>query len=1170
MNSLKRCFIFSFLVILLGSIAAWAEISGSISGLVTDPSGAGIADASVSAINTQTGISVDSTANAKGFYSFPSLPIGIYDIEVSHSGFKTYRKSGLTVDANSALRVDATLQIGSVSERVEVESDAVHVETESTQMGEVITGARMTSVPLNGRDFTDLLALQPGVVPGGYAGQAPGLNDRGVGGSQSANAGNQSINGQREAANGFMVNGSTVEEGKNNGTAIIPNLDSIAEFRIITNNFDAEYGKFSGGQVNVATKSGTNQFHGTAFDFLRNTALDARNFFADPTLPKAVLIQNQFGGTVGGPIHHDKVFFFADYQGTRQIQASVNNFRVPSLAARTGNLLAEQSAVSTKMSGSVSSAFWADTLAKRLGYAVTAGEPYYTAGCTQSTDCVFPNAVIPQIAWSPASTKLLAYIPDPNVSNNDKFNFSTSAFARRLGDNKGGIRVDGNSRFGMLSAYYFLDDYTADNPYPNGGSNVPGFNALDAGRSQLVTLSDNKTIGSTSVNELRLSFMRSAYALFQPKGGLGPTLSSLGFVSGFSAATGGIGPVNPALEGVPSVSFGDLGISIGVPTTTTRQFDNLFQVLDNFSKVIGTHSLRFGGQFHYSQINERNFFGENGAFGFGNLETGNDFSNFLIGAPDSITQASPQILDSRSKYLGLFFQDSWRARRSLTVNYGLRWEFSQPWYDTQNKIETLVPGVQSVVFPNAPKGWLVPGDPGIPKTLAPTKYDAFSPRVGIAYSPSVSTGFLGKLLGGPGKTSIRAGFGIYFTAYEDLSQFLEVGDAPYGLFWFGSTPVFEAPYTDRFDGTKHKRFPITQPPPNVSASNPYSGFDWSLVEPISFGYTFFHKNRQPYSEHYEFSLQREITSKTVASLSFVGNQAHKLITSLDSNPGDPALCLSLPGCGPGGEDNSYTSGTGQAVPSTRPLGPAFSSNPWMIAIANSAYNSLQASLQHSGKAVNFSLGYTYSKCMDNASGLQDSTNPFNPSQSRSLCLFDVTQNFVASYSVDLPFDRLTHSNGWAKKVTAGWSLSGITTFATGLPVNISENDDRSLTGTFTAPIDVPNYTPGNLLLDTNPRHQDPLVTYFNPLLFTKELLGQVGNSRRRFFHGPGLNNFNLALLKNTQLTEYKQLQFRVEAFNVFNHAQFGNPDGNLNSSTFGKVATAREPRIMQVALKFLF
>ena len=251
-------------------------------------------------------------------------------------------------------------------------------------------------------------------------------------------------------------------------------------------------------------------------------------------------------------------------------------------------------------------------------------------------------------------------------------------------------------------------------------------------------------------------------------------------------------------------------------------------------------------------------------------------------------------------------------------------------------------------------------------------------------------------------------------------------------------------------------------------------------------------------------------------------------------------------------------------------GPAFSSNPWMIAIANSAYNSLQASLQHSGKAVNFSLGYTYSKCMDNASGLQDSTNPFNPSQSRSLCLFDVTQNFVASYSVDLPFDRLTHSNGWAKKVTAGWSLSGITTFATGLPVNISENDDRSLTGTFTAPIDVPNYTPGNLLLDTNPRHQDPLVTYFNPLLFTKELLGQVGNSRRRFFHGPGLNNFNLALLKNTQLTEYKQLQFRVEAFNVFNHAQFGNPDGNLNSSTFGKVATAREPRIMQVALKFLF
>jgi hypothetical protein len=1164
MNKLRRCLAFSFLLLLLGAGLAWAEITGSISGLVTDPSGAAIAAASITATNTQTGITSTVASDAKGFYSFPVLPIGVYDVEVSRPGFKTYRKSGLVIDANSALRVDVALQVGSVSEKIVVKSDAVHVETESTQMGEVITGTKMVAVPLNGRDFTDLLALQPGVVPGGYAAQSPGLNDRAVSGSDHVNAGNQSINGQREAANGFMVNGSSVEEGKNNGTAIIPNLDSIAEFRIITNNFDAEYGKFSGGQVNIATKSGTNEFHGTAFDFLRNTVLDAKNFFASPSDATPVYIQNQFGGTGGGPIKRDKLFFFGDYQGTRQIQAPTRSLLVPTLADRTGDLSGDLAA---SMTGTVSSAFWANTLAQRLGYAVAAGEPYYMTGCTSSSQCVFPNGVIPQNAWAPPSAKLLAYIPTPNVTGGSGFNYTTSAFARRLNDDKGGIRADLNSRYGMLSGYYFLDDYTADNPYPNGGANMPGFNALDAGRSQLVTLSDTKPVGATAVNELRISFMRSAFALFQPKGGLGTTLSSLGFVSGFSAATGGIGPVNPALEGVPSVSLTNMGISMGLPTTTTRQFDNTWQFLDNFSKVIGTHSLRFGGQFHYSQINERNFFGENGAFAFGSSETGNDFANFLIGAPDNIQQASPQILDSRSKYAGLFFQDSWRAAPSLTVNYGLRWEVSQPWYDTQNKIETLVPGEQSVVFPNAPLGWVVPGDPGIPQTLAPTKWNAFSPRLGVAYSPSASTGLLGKLLGGPGKTSIRAGFGTYFTAYEDLSQFLEVGDAPYGLFWFGGSPVFEAPYTDRSDGTKHQRFPVALPPPNVSASNPYSGFNWSLVEPISFGYTFYHKNRLPYSEHYEFSLQRELGAETVVSVSYVGNQAHKLITSMDANPGNPALCLSLPGCGPFGEDSSYTATSGQTIPTTRPLGPAFSSNPWMIATANSSYNSLQASLRHSGRGTTFLIGYTYSKCLDNGSGLQDSTNPFNPSLSRSLCLFDVTHNFVASSTADLPFDKLTHSTGWTRKVTGGWSLSGIATLATGLPVNISENDDRSLTGTFTAPIDQPNYTPGQLLLNTNPRSRQP---YFNASLFSLEGLGQVGTSRRRFFHGPGLNNFNLALLKNTQLTESTQLQFRLEAFNAFNHAQFGMPNGNFNSSTFGEVGTARDPRIMQVAMKFLF
>src|ERR1700757_1145114 len=303
MRSSRSCFqlaVFTLLAIACG----WAAITGSISGVVTDSSGAVVAGASVTAINTQTGVKVSVRTDSKGFYSLPALDVGSYDLEISQTGFKTYRQTGLVIDANSALKADATLTVGTATEKIEVRTDTVHVETESTQMGEVITSKTMTAVPLNGRAFTDLLALQPGVSPYTSAdttgtGMA-GINDRPVDGGLSS--GSQSVNGQREAANGFMVNGSNVEEGKTNGAAIIPNLDSIAEFRIITNNFDAEYGNYSGGQINVVTKSGSNNFHGSGFEFLRNTALDAKNYFSNPGDPTPVFRQNQFGGTFGGPL----------------------------------------------------------------------------------------------------------------------------------------------------------------------------------------------------------------------------------------------------------------------------------------------------------------------------------------------------------------------------------------------------------------------------------------------------------------------------------------------------------------------------------------------------------------------------------------------------------------------------------------------------------------------------------------------------------------------------------------------------------------------------------------------------------------------------------------------------------------------------------------------------
>ncbi len=1184
------------LSVLLVSTVALASITGSISGVVTDPSGAVVTGATVVATNTQTGIKNTVTTDSKGFFSFPSLPVGTYDVQVTQTGFKTYSKTGLVIDANSALRADATLQLGAASEKIEVTSDTVHVETENTQMGDVITGKSMTAVPLNGRAYTDLLALQPGVSP--YTASdtgTPGISDRSPDGG--LNSGNQSVNGQRETANGFMVNGSNVEEGKNNGAAIIPNLDSISEFRIITNNFDAEYGNYSGGQINVVTKSGTNSIHGSGFEFFRNTALDAKNYYSLPTDPTPVFRQNQFGGTLGGPIKKDKTFFFIDYQGTRQAQAPTVNVQMPSAANFTGDF----SDSASSLTGAVNGQGFADLLSRRMGLPVgtiSAGEAYYSPGCTTVTQCVFPNAVIPQSAWSPVAQKVvsLGLIPQPNAANNF---FDTSAYARKLRDDKGGVRVDQNTRFGTLFFYYFNDDYLLNDPYPNGTNYaVPAstftYGGATAGRAQLVNIGNTKNFGSYSVNEFRFSFVRNTLQLAAPQGGVGSqySLSSLGFVTPWNAVTGGISPIIPTLEGVPTFVFNNF--VVGLPEVSTRQFNNSFQWLDNFSRVIGTHTLKFGGQFHYDQINERNLAAENGQYGFSGSETGIDFADFLIGAPDSLTQASKQILDSRSKYYGLFAQDSWRVTPNLTLNYGLRWEASMPWYDTQNKTETFMQGKQSAKFPGAPPGYVVAGDPGIPRTLGPTRWANFSPRLGLAYSPNASSGILGKLFGGPGHTSIRAGAGLYYTSIEDLSQFLEVGDPPYGLY-YGSVnpPLLEAPYLIRSSGQSvGQRFPFPFPPLNVSPSNPDTNFPWAQVEPLSYDWSFDPRNKLPYSEHYELSIQRQIGANSVLTASYVGNQGHRVVSAVESNPANPALCLFLnnpanlapnsPTCGPFSEtppftvnvvngqsigtSTPYVLANGTVIPSVRPFGPLVDTNPYVSTVANSRYNSLQVSASHNTGSLSFLAGYTFSKCMDNASGLQDSTNPFNPALSEALCNFDVMHNFVFSYNWLMPFDRFV-TGGWAKKVVGGWSLSGITNFASGLPISLSENDDNSLIGANAAGVDVPNFAGGHVLADSNPRHGNP---YFNTSLFTNEQLGQFGNSRRRFFHGPGLNNFNMALLKTTKITESKELQLRFEAFNLFNHAQFMNPGGEINSSTFGVVTSARDPRILQLGAKFLF
>ena len=1157
------CFVLIGLTIVCGlSGRSHAKVAAGVSGIVTDSSGAVVSGATIQMKATETGIAETRQTNADGFFAFVNLQPGRYDLEASQTGFTTFRQTGILLDVDSSKVLNIKLKVGQVSEKVEVSGDAVQLDTASTQMGQVISERTITAVPLVTRSYTDLLALQPGVSPissglaGGQGGQfsATGFTFTNVSGD--LNAGNLSVNGQRESSNGFLLNGTTVQEFAFSGTAIIPNLDSIAEFRIVTNNFDAEYGNYAGGQINVITKSGANRFHGSAFEFLRNTAFDGTNYFS--TSGKDDHKQNQFGGTIGGPIKRDKLFFFGDYQGNRVIlgqSGQTGLIHVPSAAERAGDF----SALADSMTGVVQGPAWAQQLSNTLGYAVTQGEPYFFSGCT-SAQCVFPGAQIPASAFTTPSQNLLAFVPPANNGDTD---FSPVAAPTRLTDNKASGRVDYHSHMGMLTGYYFFDQYRQSVP----NIFLPGFGSDFTGRSQVVDLGDSKTLGTSSVNELRFGFTRLRYLIHKPTGGTGVTPASLGFEEG--ADTLGISPSLPQYAHVPNIhfnnfSFGASGGALGVTETT-------FQVMDNFSRVIRTHTLTFGGQFRYNQLTEYNG-GSNGDFTFNGGETGVDFADFLIGAPTNYSQGQGFPSYGRSRYIGLFAQDSWRVKPNLTLNYGLRWDVSRPWSELNGQLETLVPGLQSRRFPGSPTGWVFPGDPGIPSTLAPTRYNNFAPRIGLAYSPSAENGLLKTLTGGPGKTSIRVGWGKFYSTFEGATNFNEIGDAPFGIF-YGSPvpPQFVTPFVDRGTGNiEGQRFPVPLPTTDTV-------INWANYLPIGTSPAFWHKNVLPYTEEYQLSVERQLGSATLLTASYVGTQGHHLLSSLEANPGDPALCLSvsnasqvLPGtqpCSQNGENGTYFPVAGGTINGTRgPFGQSFSSDGYFITIGKSSYNSLQLSVRQRISRLEFLAGYTYSKSLDNGSGYGEQINPLEQGQ-RSLSAFDTRHNFVVSYDYQLPFDRL----GGPSRLVKGWRLSGITRFSAGLPVTLTETDDNSLLGTSSAgaislPVDTPNFTPGSLSI-RDPRSRQP---YFNTSLFSVETLGTLGTARRRFFSGPGLNNWDIALLKDTLIKEGVNLEFRTELFNAFNHAQFLLPDGNVNSATFGRVQTANPPRIMQLSLKLLF
>jgi hypothetical protein len=1141
------------LAILLFAAPASAAVYGSMAGTVSDQSKSVVPGAAVTLVNAGQGIRYRAVTDARGDYSFPTVPVGRYDLSIEAAGFERQDRIGVTVDLNATLHLNITLDLAGQRDSVMVtEAAPVAVETASTQLGEVVSGSAIAAVALNGRSFTDLLALQPGIVP--VTTQQPdsivmaGVTVA-IAPSGSLNPGNQSIGGQREDANGFIVNGGDVKELMNGGSSIVPNLDSIAEFRILTNNFDSEYGNSSGGIVNVVTNSGSNRFHGSAFDFLRNTVLDARSFFSPE---RSFYRQDQPGATLGGPLRRNRVFFFADYQATRQRQGiDTGLIPVPSPADRQGNL----SGSAASLTGSVAGPYLAGLLTQKLGYGVAANEPYYTPGCTSAAECVFPNAVIPQRAWSAPAQHLLAYIPAPNLGPST---FSTASAGKTLRDDKSAFRLDANSaRWGALSAYYFFDDYRLDDPYPTGqgGASVPGFSSVGLGRSQLVSLGHTISFGSATVNELRLSYMRDSNNVGRPSGGVGPSLASQGFVTG--PGTTGIAVLAPAIEGIENVRFNSF--VIGTPITNLTQANNTFSLSDHFSRVFGGHTLKTGVQASLEQVNVHPNATFNGSFLFSGSETGSDFADFLIGVASNYNQADSGPFFGRHKYAAAFTQDSWRVLPNLTLNYGLRWEVMQYWSEKYNQIPTFDPGKQSRVYPTAPVGLVYPTDPGIPDTLVPQR-NRFSPRLGVAWSP-----------GAAARTSIRGGFGIFYSVIQGNTIGIDEPQPPYGLSYTSpAEPLFASPFVNAADGAVHVNpFPLTFPPLNATAVHPNPGIDYAPFLPLAGMTAPPPWNTYPYNENYFLSFERQLGRNTLLDVSYVGSQAHHLLIVYSANPGNSALCLALsrpaavapgtPTCGPFGEDAVYTTASGEVLQGTRTgLGSNFANDDYTASAGNSSYNSLQAGVRHRGKALDLTLAYTFSKSLDQASSLADPVDPFNFRLTRALSAWDLRHNLTASYDYRLP---------------RGWSISGITRVSTGFPVTISADGDRSLEGSLpngvnNRSLDRPDFTPGPLQF--NPHAGAP---YFNASLFSPNALGTPGTASRRFFYGPGAFNFDLAVRRTFRVTESARMELRCETFNTFNHTQFFGPaavNGDIDSALFSQIVKAAPPRLVQIALRLSF
>jgi len=1082
------------------------QITGNIRGAVTDPSGAVIHGAAVTVRQTETGLSRATTTDRNGNYVLLELPIGHYSLHVVEKGFQEYVQDGITLSVNETASVSPHLALGSEKEQVVVSEDAALIEPTVTSMGKVVQQRELEDLPLNGRNFSQLGLLQPGVVP-----LTPGIAEAG---GSLRNGQGYAVNGQRPESNNFLIDGANNFNGVDGGFVLRPPVDAISEFRIITHNASAEFGNALGSTTNLVTRSGTNQLHGTLWEFLRNDAVDANNYFAQTKEP---LKQNQFGATVGGPIKRDKAFVFGFYEGFRNREGKSARTTVPSLKQRTGDF------------SELCTAGWTGPFCnnpQQQLFNVFANAPY-------------PNNQIPQDQINAISENLLSFFPLPNAGTN----LLSATQTLRNDSDQFGIKVDHylTSRDTLNFRYMFSQLSQLDPLSPNGAS-VPGFPVGEDQRAQNFVAQETHTFSPALIGVGRLSYLRNKFLFGEREDHQSP--SSLGFQ---------YAPSLDAAAGPPFIQVNGYA-TVGDPITGPRNtYEDVFDYSASLNWVRGKHELKFGGGYQHQRINVLQGIATNGFFVFVPFPVTDAFASFLTGQPIVFLQGIGDFSRGiRGNSANLYVQDTYKVTSKFTINAGLRYELSEPYTEIHNRMTLFEPGKQSQVLPNAPPGLLYPGDRGVPAGLIATDKKAFAPRLGIAWQPGSNSNWL-----------LTAAYGLFYEPYytgQGGPLQSPISAPPY----LGTPQVGLPNFADPFNGN---------PPAVGTFSTPLTNLTLSPTLTL------------PYTQDWDFNLQRSFGSDWLFEIGYVGTKGTHLPRFIEANP-----AVFVPGTA-NGQPISNSSNADQrrlysgCTLEDSPSSCQFSSTGEIAGIANSSYNAMEASTRKRfSHGLSFLLSYTWSKAIDDVSsfnitgsaakpvaGENDlAQNPFDLNAERGLSLFDARNRFVASYEWALPFWNDSHS--WYHSALGGWQLNGIATLMSGTPFTVFDSNDVSAQGSAPEITGFSAQRP-NLVGNSNngPRQVN---AWLNPTAFQRldptANAGQFGTEGRNVNVGPAFANWDFAALKNFRVTESKRFQFRAELFNVLNRANFRLPDSDISSPTFNHILAAETPRQVQFALKFMY